>query len=186
MSSDATPNLPLSPEPKNTTLPCKQETTPPHHLPSIKIQVPTPNKQQNQITPNKRGQNAKIPPPMTPRNAKRLIELIAHAVRTVRAIRSLVVGNVARSARREEGGHVLSASLAGWGGEAVELDVGADHGFFVEFVGHQAGDEAGEAGWSVSERLWVRWWMDGGGVKLTDPAGTAMRARNLEFAAWVP
>ena len=53
------------------------------NLSSIEVQIPTAQEQQQQIAPNERRQNAKVPPPVVEANAKRLVELIAHTVRAV-------------------------------------------------------------------------------------------------------
>lgn len=134
------PPLLLQPIPPSPPHPIYHQPSPP-----IKIQIPTPNKQQNQITPNKRTQNPKIPPPIIKRNPQRLVELVADRVGAVRAVRGAVVGDVAGAAGGEEGRHVVAAGLAGRGGEAIEFDGFADDGLAVEFVGDEGPDEAGES-----------------------------------------
>ena len=71
-------------------------------LPPIKVQVPAPNEQQNQITTNKGNENSKVPPARAERDAQRLIELVADAVGAVFAIRGLVVDDVAWSTGGEK------------------------------------------------------------------------------------
>jgi hypothetical protein len=89
------------------------------NLPPIEVQVPAPQEQENKITAAESNQNAQVSPACIKADGKRLVELVANAVRAVRAIRGGVVSDVACAAAREEGLHVIAASLT-WGcGEQV-------------------------------------------------------------------
>ena len=114
-------------------------------LPPIEVQIPTPQEQKHKIAAAERNQNPNIPPPRVEADRKRLVELVTNTVSAVRAVRSRIVGDVARAAAREEGAHVVAAVLARRGGEEVEFGGGAGDGEAVEFGGDEAGDQAGEA-----------------------------------------
>lgn len=108
------------------------------HLPPIKVQIPAPQEQEDQITSTERNQNPKIPPPRIEANRQRLVELIAHAVSAVRTVRGRIVGDVTRSAAGEERAHVIPAGLAGRGGKQVEFGLRAGYGEAVELGGDEA------------------------------------------------
>jgi hypothetical protein len=109
-------------------------------LPPIKVQISAPQEQKYKIAATERNQDPNISPPRVEADRKRLIELVPNAVSAVRAVRSRVVGDVARAAAREERLHIISARLSRRGGEEVEFRLGAGHGEAVEFSGDETGD----------------------------------------------
>ena len=113
-------------------------------LPSIKIQIPTPNKQQEQITTNKRRKNPQIPPTVIKTNQQRLKELIANFKRTVLTDIRHVVSDISRAAILKERRHVFATVLVSGGREGVVFEGLADDGLVVEFGDDHGGDETGE------------------------------------------
>lgn len=136
-----------------TTL-CKTATAthcyPSFRLPPIKVQVPTPNEQEDQIATHERTKYTKVTPPVIEGDAQRLVELIADAICAVGTIRRRVVGNVAWTTSSEEGLHVVAAGRARWGSEAIEFGLSTDDGLAMKFVRDECGDEAGESVRSLS------------------------------------
>lgn len=112
--------------------------------PPIKIQIPTPQKQQEEITDDKRRVNAQIPPPVREIQAERARELVPNLVRAVPAHLRRVLREVPGAAGGEEIRHVIPARGAGGGGEGVELGGRADDGAVVQFRDDHAADEARE------------------------------------------
>ena len=114
-------------------------------LSPIKIQISTTNEQQNQITPDKSRKNPKVSPALVKSDAEGFVELISNAIGAIRTVRSLIVDDISGTTGSEEIGHVFPTGLAEGCGEVVEFTRGTDDGEVVEFVGDEAGDEAGES-----------------------------------------
>ena len=123
-------------------------------LPPIKVQIPAAQEQEDQITSTESNHDPEIPPSRVEANRKRLVELVADAVSAVLAIRSRVVGDVARAAAREEGAHVLAAGLARRGGEEVQFAGGAGYELVVQFGGDWKGGRVSVCFWIVDVWGW--------------------------------
>lgn len=102
------------------------------YLPPIKVQIPASNKQQNQVTAAERNQDAQVAPPRIETNRQRLVELISNTIRTVRAVRRGVIGDIASAVVREEGLHVLAAGLAFGRCKEVKLRGGTSDGLAMQ------------------------------------------------------
>ena len=105
-------------------------------LAAIKVQISAAQEEQEQIAADERGKDAQIPPPVIESVSQWLVELVPNLVGAVLADVCCVVDEIAGSAAREEGVHILAARLAGGRGEGVELRGGADHRAVVEFGHH--------------------------------------------------
>ena len=89
---------------------------------SIEIQIPAPQKKQQEITPNERRKDTQIPPPIIKAEAQWLIELVADFIRAILTdIARTSINQIPRPAPREKVLHILGTRLAGRRGEGVQL-----------------------------------------------------------------
>ena len=102
-------------------------------LPSIEIQIPRRQEQQDQITRNERRVDAQIAPAVSKAEFQGLEELIPDFIRAVATDVADVADDVAGTAPLEELGHVPSTILPAGGGETVQFVGLADHGVAVQF-----------------------------------------------------
>ena len=103
---------------------------------SIEVQISAPQEEQDQIAADECGKDTQVPPPVIETVSQWLIKLVPNLIRAVLADICCVVDEIAGSAAREEGVHILAAGLARGRGERVELRGGADHWSVVEFGYH--------------------------------------------------
>lgn len=113
-------------------------------LSSIKIQISTPQKQQDQVTPDKCSQNAKVHPPFRKAYPKRLVKLISHFIRAVRAVAGLIVDDVARSSGRKKRRHIVPTCLARGSRKVVQFLWRADYRETIELSAHETAHKASE------------------------------------------
>jgi len=111
-------------------------------LPSIKVQIPRAQKQQDQITRNEGRVNPQIPPPVPETQLQGLIKLIPDLVRAITTHITDIADDITRGTSREKVAHVFSTILPGWGWERVEFRRFADDAEVVEFCRHHTGNKA--------------------------------------------
>jgi hypothetical protein len=88
--------LPARAMPAVTATPVHAARSPP-----VEVQIPAPQKQENQIAPNECDQNTQISPSVIESDAQSLVELIADFIRAVFASGRGVIDDVTKTARRE-------------------------------------------------------------------------------------
>ena len=131
--------------------------------PPIEIEVPTPQKQQDQITRYECRENPQIPPPISIFEPQRLVKLFAHLIRAVFARTSRVIHDIPGSAIPEKRSHVFPARQSRRRREPLQFARRADDLAALELGDDHAPNEPGE------------------GIKLIEPAAPEtgnLRARD--------